>query len=594
MKQSIAIALGLIALAITAQSAVASSHREAPFVTEHPKVDGTDFYMFRSYEPGREGYVTLIANYLPLQDAYGGPNYFTLDPSARYRINIENSGDAVEDLVFEFSFLNINNRGALDIGGVMVEHPFRTAAQLNPGVEPNEAELYLVRVRRGKGPEEFAVNGQIDSIFFAKALDNFGAKSIPDYEGMAANRRVPIQIPGCDDGRVFVGQRKESFAVNLGEVFDLVNLNPLGDPAAKRSATVDKNVTSIALELPIDCLTGGGGDVIGGWTTALLPRTSVLSDDPTYDVPATESGEWVQVSRLGMPLVNEVVIGLGDKNKFNASRPKDDLANFANYVTNPTLPAVLEVLFGVRAPSNLPRADLVATFVTGFEGVNALGVGEMVRLNTAIPPTPKADQHYLGVVGGDLAGFPNGRRPGDDVVDVALRVVMGGLCHPIAALGGLDLGLCSPADAPDGLLAYTDQTYQGPDQFDDLFPYLRTPLAGSPNAYRTFSANLTGPQEVPPVNSPATGACGAVLNAEGTELAISCSHTLASAVAAHIHGAPAGTAGPILCSMVDATSPIQAVCPLDAGMLEAVQRGNSYVNLHSPAYPGGEIRGQLE
>ena len=246
----------------------ASSHREAPFVTEHPKVDGTDFYMFRSYEEGRDGFVTLIANYIPLQDAYGGPNYFTMDPSARYRINIENNNDAVEDIVFEFQFFNILNNGALPVGDETVEHPLSTITPLAVGNEPNEAEIYVVRVIRGDDPPQFATNGRSGDTSFAKALDYFGEKTFPDYEAYANTRITPIQIPGCGDGKVFVGQRKESFAVNLGEVFDLVNLDPVGDPTTKRSSTQDKNITSLILEVPIDCLTeDSGGPAEWGNTT---------------------------------------------------------------------------------------------------------------------------------------------------------------------------------------------------------------------------------------------------------------------------------------------------------------------------------------
>ncbi len=474
----------------------ASSHREAPFVTEHPKVDGTDFYMFRSYEEGRDGFVTLIANYLPLQDAYGGPNYFTLDPSARYRINIENNNDAVEDIVFEFQFFNILNNGALPVGGLTVEHPLRTITPITTGIEPNEDEIYVVRVIRGDDPPEFATNGRSGDTSFSKALDYFGEKTFPDYEAYAANHITPIQIPGCGDGKVFVGQRKESFAVNLGEVFDLVNLDPVGDPTAKRSSTQDKNITSLILEVPIDCLTEGGGGILGGWTTARLPRTRVLLDDPTFDDPAQQSSDFVQVSRLGNPLVNELVIGLPDKNLFNATQPCDD-RQFLPYVNFPTLGPILEALFGVQALDG-PNFGFGWTILFGhpLAGTDRfdqpLKPSDMLRLNVETPPVAWFDQDRLGAVaGGDPAGYPNGRRPGDDVVDIILRDVMGLPCH-------LGLNLCNPADAPDGLLPYTDQTYQGPDQFDDAFPYLRTPLPGSPNPYRTFSANLQGSQEAPP------------------------------------------------------------------------------------------------
>jgi hypothetical protein len=444
--------------------------------------------MFRSYEPGRENFVTLIANYNPLQDAYGGPNYFSLDPSARYRIHIDNDGDSVEDLTFEFRFTLYNNDISLDIGGQQVAIPLLAAAPLvvKPGglAGANQAELYTVRMFRGDtsgnanlSAESMTVaeNLRVGGAFFAKPLDNFGAKTFPDYDRYANLYMSEIGIDGCGDGRVFVGQRKESFPVNLGEVFDLVNLNPLQGRNDSASATEDKNITTLALELPISCLTENKGDVIGAWTTAQLPAERRLNPDPSFEQPEfATTNQWVQVSRLGMPLVNEVVIGLRDKNRFNASHPKDD-GQFATYVTNPTLPALLELLFGVSAPTNFPRTDLLATFVTGISGLNDLGFGEMLRLNTAIAPTARADQNDLGVVAGDLAGFPNGRRPGDDVVDVALRVSMGLLCHA-------NLGVCDPEDAASGTLAYTDGTLLDATAFGTGFPYLNTPLAGSPNS----------------------------------------------------------------------------------------------------------------
>jgi hypothetical protein len=300
---------------------------------------------------------------------------------------------------------------------------------------------------------------------------------------------------------VFVGQRDEPFAVNLGRVFDLVNIVPVDgsefpggiqqDPA--NDVISDANITTIALELPAKCLAGNGNGVIGGWTTASIRETRVAS--APVDGKAEEGrGPWKQVSRLSNPLVNELVVGLPDKDGFNASEPQDD-AQFATYVTNPTLPAILDVLFRDAvnttlgtdipnlAPANLPRLDLVTAFLTGFAGVNqqaAVTPSEMVRLNTAIAATPAAAQSTFGVAGGDLAGFPNGRRPGDDVVDIALRVVMGRLCHPLTIGGGsVDLGLCTPEDAPVGTAPFTDGAPVSAADFDTAFPYLRTPLPGS-------------------------------------------------------------------------------------------------------------------
>jgi hypothetical protein len=188
-----------------------------------------------------------------------------------------------------------------------------------------------------------------------------------------------------------------------------------------------------------------------------------------------------------MPLVNELVIGLKDKNKFNNSQPKDD-AQFADYVTNPTLPALLEILFGsagVKAPTNFPRTDLVAAFLTGVSGLNQpanVTASEMVRLNTSIAPTAFGAQSRLGVLGGDNAGFPNGRRPGDDVVDIELRVAMGVLCT-------LNIGGCKPADAPAGSLHYTDGAFVSDQFFHNVFPYLHAPLKGSPNDDNAIAAS---------------------------------------------------------------------------------------------------------
>ena len=218
--------------------------------------------------------------------------------------------------------------------------------------------------------------------------------------------------------------------------------------------------------MPTDCLTGNSS-VIGGWTSASLPRHRTLINDPTYNDRSITSGAPVQVSRLANPLVNEVVIGIPDKNLFNASHPQND-GQFLTYVTHPTLPELLEVLFGVTAPNTFPRNDLVEIFLTGVTGLNQDGsVAELMRLNTAIDPTPRDEQDRLGVVGGDLAGFPNGRRPGDDTVDIALRAVMGVL---------LDESV-----APAGQLPYTDGAIQNAQQFQNRFPYLQPPRAGSPN-----------------------------------------------------------------------------------------------------------------
>lgn len=483
--------LFLMALVLASVPALASSHREAPGITEMPKVDSTDFYMFRSYESGRAGYVTLIANYYPFQDPWGGPNYFALDPDALYRIHIDNTGDGVEDVTFQFRVSQRIRDLKVPVGGQNVSVPQYNLGPIAGGPGNRDANLnvlesYTLAVVRGAvgangSSVQFAGNSAAGTSRFGKPADNVGTKSIPNYEEYASNFIWDFDMPGCtgnNQGRVFVGQRKESFAVNVGEIFDLVNLNPLGARDAEPNPLEDKNITTFALEVPTGCLTRNAqSPVIGGWQTAALRRNRVLRNNPDFQSPTNETGGYVQVSRLGMPLVNEVVIGLKDKNLFNAAQPKGDAA-LATYVTNPTLPEILEILFPVQAPNNFPRLDLVAAFATGIQGLNFLSDGqphEMQRLNTSTAPTAAAAQNNLGVLGGDSAGFPNGRRPGDDVVDIELRVAMGVLCHAFPGV------FCSPADAPSGTLPYTDGTLQDVSQFDNTFPYLRAPLPGSPN-----------------------------------------------------------------------------------------------------------------
>ena len=516
-------------LMAAAGGAIASSHREAPFITGAPKVDGTDFYMFRSYEGvaangtgGRSDYVTLLANYQPLQAAYGGPNYFSMDPNALYEIHIDNNGDAREDITFQFRFKNALKSIALPIGTSSVAIPLiqaGTVANLNDA-NLNVNETYSVSVVRGdrrrNGGAGSAVVKTGGGAVFEKPVDNIGVKTIANYAAYAAQHIHNVTIPGCaNPGKVFVGQRQEGFAVNLGTIFDLVNAPAavLLDPANKDAVgmggnhPVQKtNVTTIALEVHKSCLTAGNEPVIGGWTTASMRQARLLNGNTPSgnDKAAKQGGGWVQVSRLGNPLVNEVVIGLPDKDKFNGSHPKDD-AQFLNYVINPTLPALLGLVLtgnaaGV-APTNLPRTDLATTFLTGITGVNKPAVNptpsEMLRLNTAVAPVPFANQNRLGVAGNalaggtDNAGFPNGRRPKDDVVDIALVAMLGGLCvingnnnalqlNSIPGVAGVT-SACQPSSVPLG--ADSAKIHDAVDQatvpFLAAFPYLNTPNPGS-------------------------------------------------------------------------------------------------------------------
>jgi hypothetical protein len=496
-KQTRWLTAGTLGALLLPGAALASSHREAPFITKNPKTDATDFYMFKSYEPGRGDYVTVIANYQPFQEAYGGPNFFAMDPEAIYEIHLDNTGDAKEDLTFRFRFdSKLANEGkglAVDAGGKQTAVPLINIGPIsaNDASNQNMTETYSLQLRaQGKGGD--VTNAKDGSKVFKKPADFIGTKSLgspAEYEAYARAHLYNVKLPGCEsEARVFVGQRKESFAVNLGVTFDLVNAPASvvagGSTREARSlapSSLDENnVTSIALELPISCIKGTS-DVVGAWTSASVRQVRILNPRSSFELPSFEGGAWTQISRLSNPLVNELVIGLKDKDRFNNSQPKDD-AQFADYVTNPSLPELLEVLFGsagVVAPNTFPRADLVAAFLTGVEGVNANGsTAEMQRLNTALPATAKGKQNSLGAAacfvegvltldneGCDPAGFPNGRRPGDDVVDIALRVAMG--------------YLLPAASAPAGQVAFTDATLQEDSQFDAAFPYLTTPLPGA-------------------------------------------------------------------------------------------------------------------
>jgi hypothetical protein len=488
----------LLAAAATPLLASGSSHREAPFITSAPKVDGTDFYMFRSYEPSREGYITLLANYLPLQDSYGGPNYFALDEKALYEIHIDNNGDAREDITFQFRFDDRYKNLAVPAGDKNVAVPLINIGQVDTAAANlNMSQSYTVAVvrgnRRGSVPQLLG-NATAGGETFQKPADNIGNKSIPDYAGYANNFIYNANIPGCPTpARVFAGQRKEGFVVNLGEVFDLVNTNPAGPRDGERNIISRKNITTLALEVPISCLTRGNEPVIGGWMTASLRQARLINPKPSSPRRTTiEAGAWTQVSRLGSPLVNELVIGLPDKDKFNGSEPRDD-GQFLSYVTNPTLPVLLNVLFGNAAvPPQTPRNDLVAAFLTGVPGLNQpVGVrgAEMLRLNTSIAPTPVASQNDLGVLGGDTAGFPNGRRPVDDVVDIELRVAQGVLCSDALKCGnqtadpnnGVPYTDGSRAAGPTMATSMVSGAVIAADTYLDAFPYLATPVPGSPN-----------------------------------------------------------------------------------------------------------------
>jgi len=502
-----------------------SSHSEAPGTAKMPQADDADFYAFVSYETGRENYVTFIKNVEGRQGPGSGPNYYALSDEHFYEIYIDTNGDLVEDITFQFvpgftfggtkigniSFLadehdcpnpgevfKTTNVGIeLTNGGVTLPIALKVAGVITAASQAalNQHDYYSINYILGgrdstnSTPVSNVVGGGTQ---FTRPMDNAGEKSFPDYKTYADQYLYDIHIPGCATaGRVFVGQRKESFSINLGGIFDLFNFVPIpGFPGAVAETNANNylssaNVASFILEVPIACLNipAASQGVIGTWTAV----RELLHDSSGAHITGP------QVSRLGAPLVNELVVGQRDKFKFNGNPPPMDGALFLTYVQNPTFPAILSSLFldtvnavlGISppltdlAPNNFPRDDLVATFLTGIPNLNKFpGTppgGEMLRLNTSIPPTVPAQQMRYGVLAGDQAGFPNGRRPGDDIVDIEVQVLMGALCY----LTGNPW--CTSANAPVGNVLFTDGSPQSVNDFDYTFPYLKTPLPGYKN-----------------------------------------------------------------------------------------------------------------
>ncbi|MEO5894954.1 MAG: DUF4331 domain-containing protein, partial [Vicinamibacterales bacterium] len=281
----------LVAMALATAAGMvtqASSHREAPGITKYPKLDGTDFYMFRSYEANRADYVTLLANYYPLQDPAGGPNFFMLDEDAVYEIHVDNTADGREDLTFQFQFQKTSKNISVDVGGKMTAIPLINAGEIGPGRDDTAAlnveetySLSLIRGARRTGQRSSITDAASGSATFKKPVDRIGDKSVPAYGQYADNHRYDINIPGCAaGGRVFVGQRREGFVINVGEVLDLINTNPLGPENGEINDLAGKNVTTLALEVPISCLVAGD-PIIGAWTTSSMGKGTPAADGST-------------------------------------------------------------------------------------------------------------------------------------------------------------------------------------------------------------------------------------------------------------------------------------------------------------------------
>ena len=443
---AITVALGAGALAgLAPLSGGASSHREAPLVAADPQVDNTDVYAFVS--PDRPNTVTIISNWIPFEEPAGGPNFYAWAEHTNYDIRIDNDHDAVADLIYRWKFTShYRNEGTFLYNTGVVE------SLDDPDLNFYQTyDLRRINVDTGFG------RTLVDDALAAPS--HVGDASMPDYGALS---KEAIYGFGGHSGRTWVGQADDPFFLDL-RIFDLLyglDLSEVGD-----DTLAGFNVNAFALQVPKDRLAEDGetqdNPIIGVWSTASRPsmRVQTTKGEQSY------KGETVQVSRLGMPLVNEVVIPVGLKDRWNASPPAGD-GQFLPYVNDPEVPHLLNAIYGLDVPDTsgdpgIQRDDLIAVFLTGVDGLNkpeGVTPSEQLRLNMSIDPC-EADCSTLGVIGGDVAGFPNGRRVSDDIVDVALQVVAGEL-----------------AGNPNDLSDFVDDN-DAP--FKGKFPYLAGPHSGS-------------------------------------------------------------------------------------------------------------------
>lgn len=441
----------------------ASSHREAPLITEDPVADNTDLYAYVA--PDAPNSVTFITNFQGFQEPGGGPNYFRFGDDVLYELHVDNDADATADVTYEFRFTTTT-------------------------VDPNTYQYTTGPVSNisddaWNRPQTYSVYKVEDGNRTKIASDvltppaNVGPRSTPNYEALA--QQAVHSLDG--GGKVFAGQRDEGFYVDIAAIFDLGGLRPFNDAHAIPLPVEDGvdtfagyNVQSIALQVPKSEVVADD-DVIGVWSTSSRRKVRVFAQDSSAS--PVHRGKWVQVSRLGNPLVNEVVVPLKAKDVFNTLQPAQDADVFPTLdapplstdgsiplVTDPILAEQITALYGIETP-DAPRDDLVSVFLTGVDGLNKpsgeVRPAEVLRLNTAVAPTAFGSQDPLGVLAGDNAGFPNGRRVGDDVTDIALRAVAGVL------VDGFDQ---SPNNALSDGVQDNDVPYL------QTFPYLGTPHQG--------------------------------------------------------------------------------------------------------------------
>jgi len=459
-------------LALGPGTGSASSHREAPLTAANPLADNTDTYAFVS--PDKPDTVTLIANWIPFQDPSGGPNFYPWGAGGyRYNIKVDNNGDAKPDITYRWTFTNVDTRGTATF--------LYNNGAVNSFNDPTllfKQTYKLEAIDEGGAATTLVDGGKV-------APSRVGDASMPNYAALRDEAISPVQDGG---GSSFVGQADDPFFLDL-RVFDLLYGGDLSETG--NDTLTGYNVNAIALQVPVAKITegGDGSGIIGVWSTT-DQQTLTLSAGK-----AEPTGDFVQVSRLGMPLVNEVVVPAGLKDAFNSLPPEMDATVQAvvDKVNDPEVPKLIEKIYKIPAPA-APRDDIFAIFLTGVEGLNkppTVTPAEMQRLNTKIPPS--ANPNRLGVLAKDTAGFPNGRRLIDDVVDIEIQALEGAV---------RDMKIVEALATGDGV-------NENDEQFGSTFPYLALPHSGSSTQARGSSAGADA------AGAPSSGGTGGSTGSSG-------------------------------------------------------------------------------
>ncbi len=505
LKRSATLALAMSLMCMTPSASFASSHREAPITALDHAADITDFYAFVSYDHSDR--VTFIMNVDPFLEPSNGPNYFPFDPNVLYEIKVDNTFDAVADVTFQIRFSTQYRAPSLFTSaagaGAGLNAPANSPAPVAPGtavVPPAITSLdgagaaglgvrqtYTVTmIKNGKSTQLTNASG---SNLFA-VPSNIGSRTMPDYDALAAQGIYSLSGgAGASEMRVFAGTVADPFFIDLGAAFDSFNFraNAGSGVPGVLSASQDAddrtniapnavsgfNVNTIAIEVPIAMLTSDGKThaatdpkaTIGSWATTSRPQISIRRSPDE----ALMGGQFYQVQRLANPLINELIIGTGYKDRWSMEQPKNDL-QFANFAADPTIARIFNAIYGINIPPP-PRTDLELLF-TYMAPIAAAGTppgpgADLLRLNTGVAPTALTKRKRLGVIGGDGAGFPNGRRLTDDVVDIAARVVGGGILagakydqFPNSNIGD---GVNAPDVATQETFPYVHYAYSGRD-----------------------------------------------------------------------------------------------------------------------------------